>query len=276
MSEISLHEELKQTKKKFTKKSLIQKNSSPTLLLAETNEIRETEALRAMGLVPEVEEDLAERGRQIVRKNLEDKYDTLYSGEEIKDLCIKYGLRFLPTKHYSGPLTEDFGNKIVEFNEIHGVNSNLSEHEAMNYKILAPSEAFGKSSRKSHLSTDPILFYKVDDNDNGTSSHDSHTKEQYYTIVYEWGNKFNTWRMITSYKNRSTESNLIHTFFTVFSLSLIVAGLIGFRSTPVAMASSMAVSFIATIIKMSALTGSNSSFGNNIIARNWNKEKTII
>lgn len=275
MSEVSLHEELKKTKKELKQESVIFESSSPVLLLAETNEVRETEALRAMGLVPEVEESLVERGKQVVRKNLEDKFDTLFSATEVKELCLKYGLKFLPTRNYKGPIKDDFGSKIIEFNESHGVDSTVSDHEAQKYRILAPHESFGKSSsddRKNNVSMDPILFYQVEDGDRGTSSDNDHKREKYYTIVYEWGNKFNIWRMITSYRRRNTESNLIHTFFLFFALGMISCGFIGLESLNAAIGLSTGVSIVISIIKMAAFTGSNDDFGNRLIARSWNKE----
>lgn len=271
MSQISLHSELENKKKELKKESLVEKETSPTLLLAETNEVRETEALRTMGLIPEIEEHVEDRGKEIIRNRLEQKYETLYSGEEIKELCMKYGLRFLPTKHFKGPLKEDLGEKILEFNESENKNSTLSSFEAQNYFILAPREAF--SRKRSSLKTDPILFYKVDDGDRGTTSRDDHKKEKYYTIVYEWGNKFNIWRMITSYKHKNVTSNLTHFFLLLFATSMIASGFLGVTSLASAMISSCVTALLGSIIKLAALSGEGNNHGSSLTTISWNKHK---
>jgi len=271
MSNISLREELEKTKEDFKQENMIEQNSNPTLLLAETNEVRETEAFRALGLVPEIEETLEVKGEQLARKNLEDKYGTIYSATEIKALCMKYGLRILKTKNFTGPLKGDMAAKILDFNEIHGVTSTITSYEAEKYYILAPAEAFGRSSRKSKLKTDPILLYKVDSSKD-VSSRDNYLKEAYYTVVYEWGSSFNIWRMITSYRKRNVATNIVHTFFTTFALTMIASGFMGLTSLYGTVGIATGIGVLISIIKMAVLTGDSSRFAYKLIYRSWNKE----
>lgn len=104
---------------------------------------------------------------------------------EIKNLCIKYHLKFLDVHYYRGKLPEE---ALEEIN----VLSLLNKKPVKNIKILAETDQF-RSPKKYH---DPILF--------------AETQKGNFYLIHQWGNTVPGHRALTSFPLRSLE-NLIGT-----------------------------------------------------------------
>ena len=75
--------------------------------------IAEKEALRAAGLDHHVQKVESDKGVEIERKQLEETYDDLvFTRQEIKDICIKYDLRFLRTEYFKAALDTEIAGKL--------------------------------------------------------------------------------------------------------------------------------------------------------------------
>jgi hypothetical protein len=89
----------------------------------------------------------------------------------IKKVCLKYSLRFLPTRFYKGALDSGIGPKVDEFKALLGELPKLSENEILQdapaalgapqarvqFYIAAPSESFALTLAPK----DPLLFCRL-------------------------------------------------------------------------------------------------------------------
>lgn len=87
----------------------------------------------------------------------------------IKAVCIKHGLRFLPTRFYKGALDEGIGAKLEEFKSLNGGKlpvvansemchgSNQGNGGKTQFYIAAPSESFALQP----YPRDPLLFCRL-------------------------------------------------------------------------------------------------------------------
>lgn len=117
----------------------------------------------------------------------------IYTGEAIRNVCIRYRLRFLDTKYYRGELPYEALQKIKETEKKRQVRLG-------NFKIVAPAEKFVlKDSRK-----DPLLFAPAG---NG----------QYY-LLHQWGSDLKWHRNILHYPFR----NMVTLSLTSLVLSFLV------------------------------------------------------
>lgn len=172
------------------------------VVLAEAEKIlsnsteEDMKVLKAMGLNYSVEKS----------KNLENKIKFIkafdktrvFSTEEIKSLCMTYGLRFLPIDKYKGEVDPQLPSKVKEFEAIHQKvmvgNSGPSwktEFKYHNFMICAPKESFKLSARPK----DPLLFYPIQ-NSNGDQTGD-------YFLVHKWGSDISAWNAIKAWRNRN-------------------------------------------------------------------------
>jgi len=147
------------------------------------------------------------RGRQIELEKLEKNYaGDIYNINQIKNICIDYHLRFLPSVNYTGSFDVELARKIKQFSN--DAKIELNEWN-LNRKffIMAPEEMFmlreEKYIRKKQL--DPIIFYKID--------------EYHYRMVHKWGNDFTIFRLLDGLRWKSYWS---HMWFNMFMLMPIV------------------------------------------------------
>jgi hypothetical protein len=122
------------------------------------------------------------KGVEIERREFEKQYgNDTFSEDEIKDICIKYNLRFLRSKHFNGKIDGEVASKLARFNKEHGQEMG-GEGE---YFIMAPAKAFALYNRpvKPPRDIDPILLYKVPKSDN-------------YVFIHKWGKDFSFLRRL--------------------------------------------------------------------------------
>lgn len=89
--------------------------------------------------------------------------DRIFSISEIKNLCIKYRLRFLDSAHFKSPYPYEAILRIKNFETKYN-------HQIKNFKVIAPDNAF----QLEELNKDPLLFAQLNDNS--------------FYLIHKWGN----------------------------------------------------------------------------------------
>jgi hypothetical protein len=154
-----------------------------TQLLLECSESKEREALRIAGLDHEIRIVDSERGRELERENSETHYGgKVFTQTEIRDLCMKYDLRLLPSRMFSGKIDPVLGKKISDFVEKH---QNEMGNSSSDFYIMAPGHSFNLENRKPKppRNVDPVLLYKI-------------PKKDEYVFIHKWGADFTVWRRL--------------------------------------------------------------------------------
>jgi|SRR5690554_677685 len=104
--------------------------------------------------------------------------DRIFELSDIKKLCLKYRLRFLPTKHFSAPFPAEAISAIKKIEK--KLNSEIS-----NFMIVAPSKLFKLEDENA----DPLLFIPLRDN-------------KFY-LVHKWGNDLSWHRRLLAWPLKS-------------------------------------------------------------------------
>ena len=176
MSEIKgIKEELEMKRQMSVDKT--EKVESVKLLMS--GEDGDIEILKRTGLDHEINKAEKIKGLEIDRKNLEDTYNGfVFTKDEIKDICIKYDLRFLPTKYFRGKLDTEVADKLKKFVAEHPEIGAVSE----SFYIIAPDNSFDIKYPCSNPSskTDLILVYKVRTERYGVDK---------FVFIHKWGNE---------------------------------------------------------------------------------------
>jgi hypothetical protein len=84
---------------------------------------------------------------------------------QIKGICNRFRLRFLPTKYYKGIIDSELPNRITNFEVAY--STKCTSHNTM---IVAPVESFELQKKPK----DPLMFYRIND--------------EYYYLIHKWGN----------------------------------------------------------------------------------------
>lgn len=122
--------------------------------------------------------------------------NNIYTIEQIESLAVKYRLRFLPSKYYTGQIPQEALNKLR-------VITNQNSTPVEQYRILAPQKAFDLEDENA----DPLLFIALN-------------KREYY-FVHQWGNDLSNWRKIMTYPLRSLNNVIGSIIILGFILTLI-------------------------------------------------------
>lgn len=105
----------------------------------------------------------------------------IYTYGEIKELCVRYRLRFLSTSRYVGHVPNDLGAAVAQ------LASNLPPGQlgyGGRFMICAPKETFVRARN-----VDPVLFYDL-----------GHNR---YALVHKWGTDLSWWRKVWAWPLRS-------------------------------------------------------------------------
>ncbi|MFN4854167.1 MAG: hypothetical protein ACK5JC_07100 [Bacteroidota bacterium] len=156
----------------------------------ENEEKREAEILRRL-TQKAAAEDLPLELHEEDKKNL-------YHVDHIRDLCIQYRLRFLPSSVYKKDFPAEALHKIKAFESRYG-------YKTAAFSMVAPEAVFSLSD----INADPMLFADLG---NG-----------YYYLLHTWGRDMSRMRSILCYPLRS----IYH-----FTLSVFIAALIFSFSFP--------------------------------------------
>ena len=101
----------------------------------------------------------------------------IFHKDTIKNICIRYRLRFLDSNLFKGEYPKNITKIISDIEKKHDTNLN-------NFMIMAPSKLF-----KIKSPDDPILFIPIGNN--------------YYYLIHKWGEEFNYLRklLVLPFKN---------------------------------------------------------------------------
>ncbi|REK03500.1 MAG: hypothetical protein DWQ44_05615 [Bacteroidetes bacterium] len=120
--------------------------------------------------------------------------EKIYSENVIRNICIKYRLRFLDSLCYRGDLPYDAILKVREHEEILKI-------KFQNFKIAAPAEFF----QLENVNKDPLLFAEI-----GKGK---------YLLIHKWGNDLNWSRKLSAWPLR----NLGNFLFSILMISCLIA-----------------------------------------------------
>jgi hypothetical protein len=108
----------------------------------------------------------------------------LFTLKQIKNICLKYNLRFLDSNYFKSSFPYEAISKIKAF-------ENKYQVKVKNFKIIAPAEVF----KLEDCNKDPLLFAQLADN-------------RYY-LIHQWGNDLAWYRALVSYPIKSVYSYFI-------------------------------------------------------------------
>ena len=137
----------------------------------------------------------------------------IFTSEQIKNIAIRYRLRFLDSKLFKGEIPYEAILKVKELEKKHQVK--FSE-----FKILAPASLFKLEDRNK----DPLLFAKIEPilfslpEGKGVSPLRGDERGASYLLIHKWGNDLNGFRKVLAFPLR-TIKNFVLTFL---ALSLLI------------------------------------------------------
>lgn len=181
-----------------SEKMLVDPVGEAKLLLLNASSM-ERQVLREAGLDYNLRAMEEEQGMNMERKTFENSMgEKVFTHGEIRNICIKYGLKFLPSRRYAGKIDPILGAKIIHFFE----KAKIDGHKfaASNLYIMAPSKAFNLERRPEPPELDPVLFYKVP----------TRNGEDMYAPIHQWGNDFTILRRMTGIVKRNMNTWLIY------------------------------------------------------------------
>ncbi len=120
--------------------------------------------------------------------------DRIFSLEHIRSLALKYRLRFLSTKHFSGEIPYDAILKIKEV-------ENLKNQKLDSFMMLAPTSKF----KLQDSNADPLLFAPLSDGN--------------FYLLHQWGGDLHWSRTILAWPFKSL-TNLVA---SIAGISLLLA-----------------------------------------------------
>jgi len=123
--------------------------------------------------------------------------DNIYSLEQIKQICIKYRLRFLDSKAFIGEIPMEAVLKVKALEKTLG-------HPIDGFKIVAPKKLFQLEDKDS----DPLLFLQLADNT--------------FYFIHKWGGELNRFRSILATPLRSLMSMLRTLLVVAFLFALVI------------------------------------------------------
>ena len=132
----------------------------------------------------------------------------VYCLDDIRQVCIDYRMRMLPSHRYHGPIDPEFGPKLRNFQRKHELTQDDLEHD---FFIVAPAETFGLEQRQRPL-VDPLLLYRIDD--------------QHYKMVHQWGGDLHPLRYLQSWRHRSLTTMTLYWTVLTFVMTMTLFGLL--------------------------------------------------
>ncbi len=112
--------------------------------------------------------------------------ENVYHISQIKKLCLRYYLRFLPTEFYKGTIDKELPSRVNNFELAYGL-----ECTSKNTFIMAPAD----SLRLEPEPKDPLFFYRIND--------------EYFYLIHKWGGDLNCTGVIKSILSSATLTAII-------------------------------------------------------------------
>lgn len=164
------------------------------------------DAASVLGFVYKTQEASALKAQNAAISHL--PQDRIFTTSAIKDVCLSYGLRFLPTALYKGALDDQIPAKLEEFKTLNGGKmpdalksvevGGWTGHKDYSFFIAAPSASFVLSPRPK----DPLLFVFLG-------------SDRWY-LIHKWGDDLNVGAWI--------KQKLFHAPIILFSLFIMMVG----------------------------------------------------
>lgn len=233
MIKVDLAKEIEQVNR--PEEALLQE--AKTLLLeADTGHLQ---MLRAAGLDHQVREAMRDNERISAKLKLRIMHGVpVMTESDIKNLCVKYRLKFLSSRLYRGVVPNEVGTTI--FNFMKRIGSPNPEHSARSMYILAPAEAFDLVSYKTRtVPKDPLLFYKIED---------SSLSEPMYALVTKWGNDFTVFRRVAGFFMANPERYAHIMRFVWFSVIFAAIMLFASQITNISVGFTVFISILSFVL----------------------------
>ena len=182
MLTINLQEELKQLSRQRKADDDKFLSDSPQGIEYLKHRDSKTEMLKHFGTAVVIKE-IDDRLKNLVamKEKFGDNYSNFYTIEDIKNLCIKYRLRFLPSKLFKGNIDGEVLEKMQAFEDSDMFRTKIHKEGSQNetyYYIVAPSKSFELQKKPK----DPLLFCYAGDG--------------LWYLVCKWGNDLSFTRLI--------------------------------------------------------------------------------
>lgn len=138
-------------------------------------EVVEDTTLRRLGLVESALEGKAISNRTQMLKQQTNIFaqERVFHVSQIKSVCNRYYLRFLPTQSYRGSIPNDLASRITNFETAYGIKCHSGD-----LRIAAPRNSFELEKRPK----DPLLFWRIN--------------EEYYYLIHKWGHDLSVFRRL--------------------------------------------------------------------------------
>ena len=177
----------------------------------------------------------------------------VYHGHDVREVCVKYRMRMLPSHRYCGPIDPEFGLKLSRFQRAHQLTDDDLKHD---FFVVAPAETFDLEKRQRPL-VDPLLLYRID--------------EQHYKLVHQWGGDLHPLRYLRAWRHRSLTTMTL--YWTLFTLVLTL-GLFGALAESVtnALTISTVFTFLVGWGYHSTLRDSYDEQRDRFSIHNWNQD----
>jgi hypothetical protein len=211
MFKVSIDKELEK-KASAAKEEFLKDPIEEVRLLLQENESEKAKVLRGLSSESNFARVEKMRGKQIELEKLENGYHgNVYTTQQIKEMCMDYHLRFLPSKLYTGSFDVEVAGKVIEFSK--KTNTPIEDYSLRNsFYILAPESDFELKDEK-HITKkqrDPALFYKIDDT--------------HYRLIHKWGEDFTVFRLLEGFSYRSWWAHLgMNTLFILPIFTFLLA-----------------------------------------------------
>jgi hypothetical protein len=157
-------------------------------LLLESNHAEDLNILRKLSKNSELSVLERNYGNKIELEKMDKEYNgNTYSLSEIRNICIRYRLRFLSSQLYKGKFDSVAVQKIKSFAK--EMNLDLNDHVLKTkFFIIAPPEMFSLEEAKyvTKRQLDPVMMYKVSDD--------------IFKKIYAWGADFTPLRRLIGWK----------------------------------------------------------------------------
>lgn len=244
----------------------------PVQKLLEYDNQQDRQTLKALGMDTHLRIASDMQDRAIVLESLKKQMNgKIFHVDTIQDLCVKYRLRLLPTKYFRGAVDAEVPAMIKQFTRESGIEM-TEAHLMTRFFIMAPPKAFNlkevvipkqPSALKKFfdaLRSDPVLFYKADEN--------------HYRMVHKWGNDFSIFRAIQGWRWKD-----FNNFFAFgFLVSLVASTFLASAIFPISSygsvgfyAMALGGAIVGAFIHYSTNSKNNKFLEKNLTPENWNK-----
>lgn len=182
--------------------------------LLEEKSAEDRQMIKNLGMGSTIDRAMEVKGRRLELAKIESREGQVFTIDEIKNISCKYALKFLRSDKYKGTVDAQLPQKIREFYKEKGRSEVCESDLHYRFYILAPQSAFNLQDKPDPPPTDPMMFYKIDEN--------------HYKLIHKWGADLTIWRRIVGWKFQSW---INYTIFWMIAITACVYPVIWCFST---------------------------------------------